>query len=117
LYNAYQNRPVRSILQWFKPLAEKNFATKKEGFHPDAPTLEHRRNLFNSIPSGQDAATWLSFDSEGWVRLAPTVNRSLYIGKEGIHMSPSMFHQHHFTKVQMEDYLSDSRLKNFEARK
>lgn len=112
----YSRRPHRTIMEWLKPKAQANFATFEGGFIPDANSIEHRRKLFGSIPSGQDGATWIAFDSAGYVRLGPTVNRGLYIGARGLHMRPDTFRKDRFDQMTLDVFPDDGRIKKFEPR-
>ena len=116
LQKSYKARPTIPILSFFKPMAQRNFHLREGGFQPDAAALTHRRNLFDSPPSGQDGATWLAMDNANLVRLAPTVNRGLYIGEIGIHSTAEIFRKDRFDRMTLEEYPNDTRLKNFEAR-
>lgn len=98
----YSRRPVRHILEYFKPFVDRPFKTKLGGFIPDEASIEHRRKLFQNLPSGQDAATWVAFDNAGLVRLAPTVNRAIYIGKLGIHMTTEQYIRERFHRVTLD---------------
>jgi hypothetical protein len=112
----YSRRPHRTIMEWFKPKAQSNFKTFQGGFIPDANSIEHRRILHASIPSGQDGATWIGFDDAGFVRLAPTVNRGLYLGERGIHMRPEQFRRDRFDQVTLDQFEDDGKIKKFEPR-
>ncbi len=116
LLGDYAVRPTPAILSYFKPQANSQFRLIDGGLLPDDISLRHRRNLFDSIPSGQDGATWLAYDKAGLVRLAPTVNRSLYIGKEGIHSTPEIFSKQRFDRMVLDEFPGDSRLKSFRIR-
>lgn len=116
LIGDYSVRPTVAILQFFKETANSNFSLLEGGLRPDETSLRHRRQLFDGIPSGQDGATWMAYDKANLVRLAPTVNRSMYIGKEGIHSTAQIFHKHRFDRMTIETHPQDKRRKKFEVR-
>lgn len=100
----YHTRKHDSIKTWFKlkfekgrkKLGEKLFANYDTG-----ELQEQFKRYFASPPTGQDAATMHLFYLAGWDRLAPVVNRGLYIGQQGIHMNPSMWTRHGFSEVDL----------------
>lgn len=112
----YSVRPTAAILQYFKPASQRNFQLAQGGAMPDDTALRHRRSLFDSIPSGQDGATWLAYDRANLVRLAPTVNRAIYIGEEGIHSTREFYRKQRFDRVTLEDYPTDARRRVFKLR-
>lgn len=112
----YAVRPVAPILQYFKEQTLTNFMQLGGGLKPDEISLTHRRRLFDSIPSGQDGATWMAYDNAKLVRLAPTVNRGLYIGEQGIHSNKKIFEKDKFHKMTLDILPAQWRIKNFEIR-
>ena len=115
LLGDYATRPVTSILQFFKGSSQRKFGLLPGGFQPNDQSLTHRSRLFQSIPSGQDGATWLGYDQANLVRLAPVVNRGIYIGKTGIHSNPQIYAKQGFDRMSLETYPQDSRRKNFKV--
>ena len=116
LQKAYKVRPSIPILEYFRTMAQRNFHLTDGGFQPDEAALRHRRNLFNSPPTGQDGATWLAFDNANLVRLGPTVNRGLYIGEHGIHSTAEIFRKDRFDRMTLEEYADDEDTQDFEPR-
>ena len=108
----YNMRPHRSVLKWFQEKSVE--VTTQQNFYPvGTEYLGTIQKYINSPPSGQDAATMLGMYREGFVRLAPLVNRASYIGKTGIHMNPSWFSRDGYSKVFFKEYLLDKKLKSF----
>lgn len=116
LLGDYKTRPTPAILQYFKPFANGNFKASDGGVIPDDNSLKHRRVLFDSIPSGQDGATWIAYDKAGLVRLAPVVNRGLYIGRDGIHSTPEIYRKQRFDKMTLDTFDGDTKKRVFNLR-
>ena len=112
----YAVRPVTPILQYFKPQTLKNFDLLEGGLKRDEVSMIHRRRLFDNIPSGQDGATWMAYDNARLIRLAPTVNRGLYIGEQGIHSNKRIYEKDKFHKMSLDVLPAQWRIKSFELR-
>jgi len=100
----YNDRPHRSILDWFKRRDAEPRTERNPGFPVDAAWRASLEAHWRSPATGQDAATEHLFHAAGWVRLAPVVNRGLYIGQRGIHMSPPQFVRDGFSAMQLDEF-------------
>ena len=108
----YSQRPHRSVLKWFQETLV--VSDIHQNFYPvDAAYLDSVQKFLNSPPSGQDAATMIALHKKGYVRLVPFVNRSQYIGQQGIHMQPSWFARDGYDKVLLHEYATDRKIKSF----
>ena len=113
----YNNRPHRTIVEYFRHMLK---AAKKiqgnQRWVSDEESMNRGRAYFNAPPTGQDAITMHALEACGFVRLATTVNRGLYIGKHGIHMHPRMFERDGFPQMSHELYPDDSTRLEFWSR-
>ena len=111
----YKDRPNKSILKWFGMKMKKSkFSRGKNPFPLHDKFEYYRKRYFDGPPTGQDAVTMHLFHKEGWVRLTPIVNRGLYIGKHGIHMSPTRFSRDGFDLIILHEFDEDRILDEFE---
>jgi hypothetical protein len=112
----YHQRPHISITKWFTLIMEKATSVEKNAFLLDEGAVADKLRYFKAPPTGQDAITMHALEVCGLVRLAPTVNRGLYIGKLGIHMNPKQFIRDGFESMSLEEFLSDSNRLDFYPR-
>jgi hypothetical protein len=115
LTSTYSRRPARAILQWMSEKMVDAAEPKEKDFPIDGNSKNHFDTYFRTPPSGQDGVTVSLLHKHGFVRLAPSVNRGLYIGETGIHMDHAQYKKDRFDRVTL-DNMNDSRRKNFEAR-
>lgn len=110
LSGLYSERPHKSIVEHFRKYRKDlpNTVTLREKVPESGKALRERRKYFDNPPSGQDAATMLSFHQTGWQRLAPKVNRGMYIGKQGIHMNESLWKSMKFEDCVLHEFSADS---------
>jgi hypothetical protein len=114
----YSHRPHNAIREWFRTVlheGQEERGVKKRRFQENSWSLERRAAYFDDPPTGQDAATMISFYLRGWFRLAPVVNRSYYIGKRGIHYNPSAYAKDRWGQMEMATYDSDADITEFET--
>mgnify|MGYP003644713463 CR=1 FL=1 len=110
----YSHRPHKAIRDWFVSLCHDGFPTLGDSPVATGKDEEFKQSkYFQSPPTGQDGATMVACSVGGWKRLAPSVNRTLYIGKQGIHQTPRQYASDGFDNIHMEDYDSDSDRKDF----
>jgi len=100
----YNQRPHRSIIDWFHRKDEWRRDIPGQKFPVDKIWEAAWKRHFRNPATGQDAATEHLFHRAGWVRLAPTVNRGLYIGKQGIHMNPELFSRDGFDVMNLDEF-------------
>lgn len=112
----YKYRPHLSIKSWFRMKLERSLAPvgARPYSLPHAVQLE-RSNYFQEPPTGQDAVTMHTFETHGWIRLCPVVNRGEYIGKQGIHMTTRLWVRDGYDKLVHEIYPDDASRKTFEV--
>ena len=108
----YWERDHQKIIRWFK----NTFSEVRSRINPftvDDIWLNERDRVVGSPPTGQDAVTSLAMYYEGYVRLAPIVNRGQYIGQVGIHMTPAWFIRERFNEVILHNFPEDDHPKAF----
>ena len=111
----YMHRPHAAIRDWFRVLSHDGFSSRGDSPIPVGTGEAEKMALFcQTPPTGQDAATNISFWVAGWGRLAPVVNRTLYIGKHGIHYTPKQFDLDGFANHKLDHYSGDGTRKKFE---
>ena len=111
----YMHRPHAAIRDWFLSLCHDGFPTLGDSPVSVGKDEEFKQSQYlQSPPTGQDGATTVACAVKGWKRLAPVGNRSLYIGRKGIHQSPSQFSADGFDRIRMDNYDDDSDRKDFE---
>jgi hypothetical protein len=111
----YMHRPHKAIRDWFRVLSHDGSMTRGDSPVPLGKTeLFTREKFCQTPPTGQDAATNISFWAAGWERVAPVVNRTLYIGKHGIHYTPEQFEADGFGNHALDHYARDGSRKKFE---
>lgn len=111
----YHARPHATIVDWFHKY--RSLPPELRGprmFQDNASSARTRVKLFGSPPSGQDAATWIGFHQAGWQRLTPIVNRSMYIGVQGIHMTNSYWERMGFGEVSLDIFKGDDGITSFD---
>jgi len=104
----YSHRPHRTILKFFDQI--RSTSPTVLGDRPyvlDGESWNRHRVYFDAPPTGQDAITMHTFEQAGFVRLAPRVNRGVYIGRYGIHMHPRMYERDGFQNVEYVEYPED----------
>ena len=111
----YMHRPHAAIRDWFRSLSHDGFPSLGNSPVPLGKTETEKRYKFcESPPTGQDGVTNIALWNAGWDRLAPLVNRTLYIGKHGIHYTPEQFESDGFGNHTLDHYSRDGSRKNFE---
>jgi hypothetical protein len=96
----YANRDNLRISRFMRQYKDRPF----EAFGANPVTLDqlaqnHEREFLENCPTCQDGMTYLAMRNVGLVRLAPTVNRAIYIGKSGIHSTPAMYNKSRLGEV------------------
>jgi len=117
MQEAYNRRNSQVIHTWMDTWRKLDF--KPTGDNPislDSNSLRHKQYHFENTPTGQDGTTNVLMHGHGFVRLASSVNRGVYIGREGIHSTPAMFRKDKYDLVSMFNGPSDNRIKKFEVR-
>lgn len=104
----YWERPHRSAVAWFRENQRPAAVVRGTSPYPESEwSKKLKREYFNSPPSGQDAATMVAFERQGFCRLAPQVNKARYIGRNGIHMRQSLWDKMGFDKVLLDSVKLD----------
>lgn len=118
LTSEYHLRNHRTIRNFFAKMRKES--PNQVGDNPwanDFETDTHARRYFDQgPPTGQDAITMHTYEQCGYARLTTTVNRGLYIGKEGIHMNNQAYIADGFDHMALHGYKADSRRKKFSPR-
>ena len=116
LGSPYNIQPHKSVVSWFRDYQRPAIETiGKRGFPESLTSQRSKKAHFDNIPSGQDAATTVSFSQTGWIRLAPFVNRARYIGKNGIHMHSGYWDRMEFGHVNLDVMENDVNTTEFEV--
>ena len=90
----YMNRDNLRISRFMRIYKDKPF--EPHGNNPvllDQLAQNDERSFLDNCPTCQDGMTYLALRNAGLVRLAPVVNRGIYIGKSGIHSTPEMYNK------------------------
>jgi hypothetical protein len=117
LGGSYSGRPHRSIIEWFRMKQRTVLPPNLDTTFPvDDKTRETAKSYFGTPPTGQDAVTMIMAEIRGWKRLATSVNRGEYIGRQGIHMNPRRFIQDGFTAMSNDVFEEDGDLSEFHPR-
>lgn len=96
----YMSRDNLRLSRFMRPFKDKPF--EPNGSNPvtlDAPAQTDERFILDNCPTGQDGITYLALRDAGLVRLAPVVNRAIYIGKSGIHSTPHVYNKSRLGEV------------------
>lgn len=109
LGSTYAGRPHKTIWEYFR-LKRSNPPAIVPGnrWFADQESSVNMRRYLEQPPTGQDAATVLFMEQAGLVRLTTSVNRGLYIGKQGIHMHPRMFKRDGYDSITLDTFIEDS---------
>jgi len=115
LKSAYNERAHKSILEFFDKIqATAPAQVIHRPFPNTASRIEEMKKFLSSPPTGQDGMTNIALMSTMLARVALVVNRGLYIGEHGIHMSSKRFIQHGFNKIKLDEFPEDAALKEFD---
>ena len=111
----YMHRPHAAIRDWLRAISHDGFSSLGKNPVPLSDSeIEKREKFTDSPPTGQDAVTNYASWIAGWERLAPLVNRTLYIGKSGIHQDPASFERNGFGQHSLDEYSRDGSRKRFQ---
>lgn len=101
----YGNRDNMRISRWQSRYKQVNFIPRGENpFPQDNLSAIAEVQAMDSLPTGQDGVTYSLMRYCGFVRLASTVNRGMYIGKSGIHSTPDLFLKSQLDKITLDEF-------------
>jgi hypothetical protein len=114
---SYMERDHQAIRTWFWDRLKNGSEVKKgRTFLEDTIAGDVWNRYIASPATGQDAITMTMFRRHGLVRLATTVNRGEYIGREGIQMTARQFVHDGFLEMSHETYAEDEHTFEFSPR-
>jgi hypothetical protein len=117
LGGSYSGRPHRSIVEWFHlKFNQTKSPDRVKKFPADSTAAQRGASYFRAPPTGQDALTMVTLEANNWVRLATTVNRGEYIGRQGIHMNPRRFVQDGFERMTHDIFEEDEKMQIFQPK-
>lgn len=111
----YGERNNAAVRQWTKKLVD--IMPEPGPNNCPAPNWREKIRKWGHSPTnatGQDGLTEATFAAAGLVRLAPVVNRGLYIGMNGTHGTAANFKRCEFDKVALDEMPDDAERKEFE---
>jgi len=111
----YGRRNHQAIYNWMRK-NQTHYSSIIGGFDiTDAVAEKRDHHLYKAFVTGQDAATMRSFENEGLVRLTTLANRSVYIGRSGVHFRPDLYKRMGFEEIEPYSHPNDGLLKDFRA--
>lgn len=109
----YENRPIRSMIDWLSGFYSKNFIMPADGIAPSIADMRKRKALLTKSNVDPFFAIQVIADKHGMVKLAPNWSRVTYKGKAGTNDRPQSFLDEGYEKIQKRANKRDKNIRNF----